>query len=157
MGGVMTTAGGRDAGGFTLIEMMVVLVVMGLLLALVFPHLGGSHRSLAAAAHDIGAELRLVRDEAIYRGRPTRFFARATEFGSSEDRRPHHVPPGMMLTVSIDRAGSAGSSGGIRFFPDGSSSGGRVVVTSGREALSVSVNWIDGDVSIAAEPPAARN
>jgi general secretion pathway protein H len=40
------------------------------------------------------------------------------------------------------------AAGSIRFFPDGSSTGGRVMIAAGNEKLSVDVNWLTGRVSI---------
>jgi len=38
--------------------------------------------------------------------------------------------------------------GGIRFFPDGSSTGGRISVARGQRTLVVEVDWLLGRVSV---------
>lgn len=151
--------GGCCAAGFTLIEMIVVLAVIGLVLALVLPNLGHSsgRYALAATAHDVAATLRIARDRAIARNRPTRFVANASSFGSAEDHHLRQVPPGITLsivgreqTVTRDRAS------GIRFFPDGSSTGGRIDLKAGTARYAVLVDWLNGDVSIEAQPAAPQ-
>ena len=41
---------------------------------------------------------------------------------------------------------------GIRFMPDGSSSGGRIELAHGGRRMLVGVDWISGRVSLAAQP-----
>ena len=38
--------------------------------------------------------------------------------------------------------------GRMRFFPDGSASGGKVVLREGGRATTVFVNWLNGDVQV---------
>lgn len=152
---------GRDGqSGFTLIEMIVVLVIIALVLALVVPNIGRStgRYAVAATAYDVAAAMRLARDRAIVESRPTRFLANADAFGPGGDRPLQHVPRGIALTVFGDDQGESGGRGDdIRFFPDGSSSGGRVDVTDGAAHYSVSVEWINGDVSIQSQRSAQRH
>ena len=44
------------------------------------------------------------------------------------------------------------SAGRVRFFPDGSASGARVVLNDGRSTASVLVDWLNGDVRIELRP-----
>jgi general secretion pathway protein H len=141
---------GPPAPGFTLIEMIVVLAVIALVLTLAVPNLGrspGTH-ALAATAHDVAAALRLARNRAITRNRPTRFLAMAGSFGAGDGNALQPVPRGIALEVSGGDAG--GRADDIRFFPDGSSTGGRIDVTAGAARYAVLVDWINGNVSIEA-------
>jgi general secretion pathway protein H len=143
--------------GFTLLELIVVLVVISLILALVVPNVGQrSGNALAATAHNVAAVLRLTRDQAITQSRPTLFVARAGAFGRGDDRRVWHVPQGVTLAfLDSGRRGSPQPSGTIRFYPDGSSTGGTLVLTNGATRYTVLVGWINGNVSIQSEPPGA--
>jgi len=145
--------------GFTLIEMMVVLAIIGLVLGLIVPNIGrgAGHYALVATARDIAATLRLTRERAISTNRPIRFVAATDTFGSSEDKKLRHVPWGIALTIS-DRVqlGSGNSTDRIQFFPDGSSSGGAVEVIDGAARYAVVVDWISGNVSIEPRSSTAR-
>jgi general secretion pathway protein H len=52
-----------------------------------------------------------------------------------------------LLTVSGERRNA--ETGGIRFNPDGSSTGGRVSIGDGRRSIAVGVDWLTGRVSVA--------
>jgi general secretion pathway protein H len=58
---------GDCSGGFTLIELMVVLVLLGVLLAVAFPSIGGGMATikLKTSSREIAATLRLARSKAI--------------------------------------------------------------------------------------------
>jgi len=58
---------GGYSGGFTLIELMVVLVLLGVLLAVAFPSIGGGMATvkLKTSSREIAATLRLARSKAI--------------------------------------------------------------------------------------------
>jgi general secretion pathway protein H len=158
-GGSRPAPGAFGQFGFTLLEMIVVLVIIGLVLSLIAPNFGrGSGRyAVAATAHDVAAALRLARDQAIARDRPTRFVAGADGFGANGDGHLRHVPRGITLVVSDAAQTDAGSdAGAIRFFPDGSSTGGGIDVTDGTARYAVIVNWLNGNVSIRPRPAAPR-
>jgi general secretion pathway protein H len=146
----------RGETGFTLIELIIVLAIIGALLALVVPNLGrrSANSALTATAHDVAAALRLTRGLAITRSRPTVFTARAGVFGRDDDRRVWHVPAGVTLAfLDSEQSGPPRSSGTIRFYPDGSSTGGALALTNGTTRYTVLVAWINGNVSIRSEPP----
>lgn len=116
--------------GFTLLEMMVVLAVMGLVLALVVgfgqPR---SHRLEAqAAARQVAAALRDARGQAIAEGIPVAF-------------RLPQLPP--WLTVFIQAP-----PGGIIFAPDGSASGGEVLLDGAGRRTAITTDWLTGRVAI---------
>lgn len=65
--------GGDNRSGFTLIEMMAVVVIMGFMLALVIPNLGFSRASaLRDQARTVAAQIELTRQLAIVTGKPHR-------------------------------------------------------------------------------------
>ena len=57
----------RSEGGFSLLELVVALVILGLLMAAVFPYLTSRPMNLRVDTNDLVANLRLARDLAISR------------------------------------------------------------------------------------------
>jgi general secretion pathway protein H len=125
--------------GFTLIEMIVVLVVLGLVLGLVITH--GPARSqrleLDAAARQVAGALRVARSRAIADGRVA-----LVSLGSGgyrlDGEAPTVLPPDILL---------AGDSV-IRFTPDGGSSGARIMLRGGDKRITISVDWLVGRVRL---------
>ena len=77
----MRAGGARRAGGFTLIELMVVLVVAGVLLSLVSLSGGGNaERALRYEAERVAQLLALAREEAQVLGTPIRFEANSDRY-----------------------------------------------------------------------------
>ena len=142
--------------GFTLIEMVVVLVVMGLMLGLVIGRGPMRSRTLNTRA-EVGAlagGLREARARAIATNRPV-------EFALDIEHKSFHIdsaPPTRLapeyalslLTTTGQRLNE--SEGAIRFDPDGSSTGGRIELTDGKRRVKIGVDWLSGRVSVADAP-----
>ena len=56
-----------------------------------------------------------------------------------------------LITARTERV--TAERGRIRFFPEGSSTGGRLTVSNGRESQSVDVDWLTGRVSLGQGAP----
>jgi general secretion pathway protein H len=119
----------RDSG-FTLLEMLVVIAVMGLILAMVLnfgpPQSHGL--TMRAATAETAAAMRMARARAIADDRPAALALPAL--------------PGW-ISASVE----AGP-GGIVFDPDGSTSGGSVVLNAGGRRATITADWLTGRVSI---------
>ncbi len=139
--------------GFTLIELTVALAIAALLLVAVMPN--GAHRygsvELRGSARDVAAALRLTRSRAITANREAEF---ALDLANAVYRpagaaAPVALPRGVSIVLfSAEDERLSGTVGAIRFFPDGSSSGGDVVLSRGGERYDVLVDWLTGGVSI---------
>jgi general secretion pathway protein H len=143
----------RGAAGFTLIEMLVVMAILGLSLVLVAGFRPPWSKGLAidATAAELAAQLRLVRSEAIAGNQSAALVvdlaARSYRGGGAA---PRPLPPGLaveLVTVAGER--QTGALGGIRFHPDGSSTGGRIVLADGARRVAVGVDWLTGRISVA--------
>lgn len=139
--------------GFTLLELLIVLTLMAMITAFVFPMFGGpvSTSELRASARSLAAGLRLARSEAVSQRRETLLTldVAGKRFRVDRDAQVHALPKRVELklfTAQNDLVDA--NTGSIRFFPDGGSNGGRITVASGTRKFDVDVDWLTGRVTI---------
>ncbi len=132
----------KPARGFTLIEMLVVLVILGLSIALILargPAQSGGF-DLQSAAETVAQQLRLARSEAIATDRITTFTGNTA------------LPPEVAMAMTTATGGKPRPLRAISFAPDGSSSGGRVVLIARGHERQILVDWLTGRISLADAP-----
>ncbi len=140
--------------GFTLLETLVVLAVLGLALGLAAQYAPGRGRPLEirAAASEIAATLRLGRARAIAGNRAVQVGFDAAAGAVALDGAVRRFGPPLGLVVTTRRALVAGSLAAIAFAPDGSSTGGRISVTDGQRVILIEVDWLTGLVAVTDAP-----
>ena len=139
--------------GFTLLELLVVMAILALLLTVVPPLVRGpmGTAELKSAVRQMAAGLRSARSQAIARNREAVFELdlEARRFRISGTQRTFQLPRRLALRLYAARSEfSNAQTGAIRFFPDGSSTGGRVTVSLDPRAYEVDVNWLTGRVTV---------
>ncbi len=137
--------------GFTLLELLVVLAIIGLAAAVALPALNRSpgRAELARGAQEVAAALRAARALAITENRPASFTADTLSGRFAADgQADRYVPDGIGLSVTTVQGQAAGDVADIRFFPDGSSTGGGVVLSRGALAYEVRVSWLTGAATV---------
>jgi general secretion pathway protein H len=139
--------------GFTLLEVIVVLVLAGIIysLMLALPSRGTSVADLKASARVLASGLRQAQSTAMVTRRDAvlSLDLDTREFLMPGDREPRKLPDGIDLKLYTAQSEVASASrGAIRFYPDGSSTGGRITVSSGERKFLVDVDWLTGRVSI---------
>jgi general secretion pathway protein H len=143
---------GKRKGGFTLFELLVVLVILSLMLVIIVPAFStGSGTELKATARTLAAALRSTRNQAITHGLPLVFTLDVERrlFQMGGQQRVHRLPQGIDLSLYTAQSELLGEeTGSIRFFPDGSSTGGRVTLSAKGRSYLVDVDWLTGKVSI---------
>ena len=141
------------ARGFTLIELLVVLTLIALLATLATPMIQRTVPGfeLQTAAEGLRTELRLARSAAIRDNRETWLLIDVDSGVYQRDHtaRVQAVSPAIRLTLLTARREQIDETQGrIRFFPDGTSTGGTVRLLRGERVYEVAVDWFDGRVSI---------
>lgn len=135
----MTSAADRDRdGGFTLIEMIVVLAILAIAIGLVVPLFGqrGSGAQLTAAAARVRAIMAEARATAIAENREIVFHGDRSG-GYWLDGRHRGLDAGDLRILTSGQAL-------IAFFPSGGSSGGRVIVQGPYSRREIAVDAVTG-------------
>jgi general secretion pathway protein H len=144
--------GGRRAGGFTLVELLVVLVIATMVLALVGTSISRSisGAEMRTASRKVAASLRYTRTHAILT-KSEQVFLVDTENRTYQaaDRKAEELPEGMNVELNTARSEVTSENvGGIRFYPDGGSTGGNVRLEANGRVYQVNVAWLTGEASL---------
>jgi len=139
--------------GFTLIELLVVLALLGLFITLMPTAMQNALPgvTLKVAARELVDTFRAARSQAVSGNRESFVLIDVDRQLYRIDKDgPNQVLPGK-LTVDLRTAASEQldeTRGRIRFYPDGTSTGGRVTLGSGDDAYNINVDWFDGRVEV---------
>lgn len=140
--------------GFTLVELIVVLAIAGLMLAVTPPLITAAMPGveLKAAARRTAGALRQTREIAIARGEDLawRLDLDAGKYRIPQVNRTGSLPSGIEIElIAAQDEMQSERVGGIRFYPDGTSTGGRVILKRDQRGYQVGVNWLTGRIRIA--------
>ncbi len=136
--------------GFTLLELLVVLTIAGLILAVAGPRLVGSiaRARLHASADAVATILKATRSRAMKT-------AQTTELTIASDQRHYRalgkdysLPANQRLSSEAQLRASDGFDPALQFFPNGSSNGGKIIISGGGRAIAIDVDWLTGRVSL---------
>lgn len=140
---------------------MLFIMVLGMGVIGVKLSSGQGPAELKAAGREIASALRHARGRAL-----TNRENQAVIFDLAENAYqitgvypPRTIPKSVDVTLDIAKADIDQSGGRIRFFPDGSSTGGRVTLSQGQREQRIDINWLTGNVGLTDEPesPPGRN
>jgi general secretion pathway protein H len=144
------------AKGFTLIELMAVIMLLAIVLTLVSVSFSKSLQSarIRGASRDLVAALRYTRGQAIVKGKQeVMTLSLDDNTYTAPNKNAVKLPKDMSLTLTTAETEQTGANtGGIRFFPDGSSTGGHISVFQGQREWRVNVAWLTGDISLDEKP-----
>jgi len=140
------------ATGFTLLEMLAVIILIGIAVVAVSISVtqGLASARVNAASSELAGALRATRTQAIVRAQVQNFDV-DIHANTYRDAKQHvvHLPRGLRLSITSAKEDQPDAhTGRIRFFPDGSSTGGRITLQSGRRQWHVNVSWLTGAVSV---------
>jgi general secretion pathway protein H len=137
---------------FTLIELMVVLAIIGLLMAVVAPRLPGVLDStrVKSAVREITANLKASRSNAVTSSTDEVliFNVENKTYGNDENNKTLDLPDDVKMSlITAETEQLSDDEGGIRFYKDGSSTGGQVKLEYKNNEYVVDVNWLTGKVN----------
>jgi general secretion pathway protein H len=150
----ISTAGDRDRrdSGFALYELILALAILGMVAVLAVPRLARPPGpvEIRIAADQIAAVFRSDRNAALRLRQPV-LSAVDVSHGmviAGAGDGVVHIPRGVKIQFVQSSRVLASEGSGIRFLPDGRSSGGAVTLSRGDFSYSVLVNWLTAGVRV---------
>ncbi|SMG62444.1 general secretion pathway protein H [methanotrophic bacterial endosymbiont of Bathymodiolus sp.] len=139
--------------GFTLIELLLVIVIIAMAAAVVAPNIGSGNQTanLNAAAREMSSALRFARGHALTHRKETVVMVNLEDNSYQITDRSKKYKVAKDIAISLDVAQSQiidQEHGGVRFFPDGSSTGGRITLELGDNKRQIDINWLTGQTEI---------
>ncbi|MFN3477449.1 MAG: GspH/FimT family protein [Candidatus Methylomirabilales bacterium] len=156
--------------GFTLLELVVVLVIVGMAFSLVLPAIGSGlrHWRLRGAAREVVTLLKFTRNQAVVKKEPFQVILDRSrnlywldkgdapvlsdpDQADEKGIRLYALPNGVRFgEVTVDGSNREGERVGILFFPRGSSTGGEVQILDERgKGYRIRVDPVTGHARIA--------
>jgi general secretion pathway protein H len=154
-GGLMVTGTLRQRG-FTLLELTVVLLIVVLGFSVIGLNLssGSDSTEIKAAARDIVSALRYARGQALMTHQETTVALDLSDSSYTVSGRDklYQIPATIDVTVVTAQTELTGEgTASIRFFADGSSTGGRITLKRGHAAWKIDINWLTGQIELESE------
>jgi general secretion pathway protein H len=142
----------RGDRGFALYELVLALAIMGLVAGLVLPRLArpAGPVEIRNAAEEIAALFRTDRNAALSARHDvvSRVDVASGLVRAGSSGRIVEIPRGVRVELVQSSRELAGGSSGIRFLPDGRSSGGVLTLSRNDFSYRVSVNWLTASVRV---------
>lgn len=142
----------RRISGFTLIELLVVMTLLVTLSAIMMPIFHPSPaQALQLATRDVTTALREVRRQASASHDRRRFMVDTAgrRYAVGDERSWRRLPEYLTIELTTARSLLAGRDlGGVEFFPDGSSTGGRIRLGCAGSVTQIDVEWLTGKIRI---------
>lgn len=143
----------RSNTGFTLLELIIVLGIMVLGFGAVAINMSAGNDSMAlkSAARDLASGLRYVRSQAMlsHSQRTLDFNLSHNSYSLAGQNKIYEIPETIDVTVSTAKEDLNEGVAQLRFFPDGSSIGGRIKLEKNKLSQEININWLTGHVSMA--------
>lgn len=135
--------------GFSLVELMVVLAIAALIMVAAVPSSVRFYDGMQRrqAVRDAVAMLSSARERALSSGRVQDVNVRPSTRRIWYGKKTHTLPEGLTLTVHGAAELNRENVGVIRFYPDGSASGGGIdIARDDGSGTRISVDWLVGRV-----------
>jgi len=145
-----SATGSSRAGGFSLLELLVVLAIAGLMAAVVLPSGARMYDNMQArgAVRDALAMLAVARNRALTSGVAQDVMVQPAKRLLWTGGREQRLPGNLSLTVHGAAELNRDDTGVIRFYPEGGASGGGIdILRADGSGTRISVDWLLGRVS----------
>ncbi len=145
----------RSIKGFTLLELMIVLFIVVLAVGAISINIanGNPASQIKAAARDMASALRYARGQALISRKRVWVSINLIDnsYRVSDREKKFTLPESMRLTLTLAENTVKNEKGRVVFYPDSSSSGGRIELEQGGFYQRIDINWINGNVTVADE------
>lgn len=143
----------QSSKGFTLLEIMLVLFIVLLGFGVIGSRISSGNDSAAhqAAARDMMSALRYARGQALISRKQSTVDINLDEntYTVSDKDKVYTIPEKIAVTVVTAQEELSGDGeAAIRFFPDGSSTGGRIKLERDGTNWQIDINWLTGQVDV---------
>ncbi len=143
----------RSNAGFTLLELIVVLAIVALGYSAVAVNFssGNDAMALKAAARDLTSGLRYVRSQAMlsHETATLDFNLSENSYSLTGQDKIYTLPENIDVTINTAKDELHDGVAQLRFFPDGSSIGGRITLEKKSHVQEININWLTGHVTLA--------
>lgn len=141
------------SNGFTLIELSVSLIILAMLAAMTAPYIPNAINSMQfkSATRELAYFLRAARSNAVAQQHETvvNLDLEKALYWTDQSKKTKPLPRNVHIKLITARSEQfSQNSSAIRFFPDGSSTGGQIIITSEKSFYTIDVNWLNGRVTI---------
>ena len=140
------------ARGFTLVELLVTLMIMVAMLGVAVPQFSRAmlHLQLRKSTQEIAAVLRQARNSSISQSRTAALVLDTEDhtLQSGPDGRVYQWPADIDVAVVSNATYVVARDTSIRFYPDGTASGGMLMVSANERSYTISVDWLTGRVRV---------
>ena len=149
---IVTSPAGSPAQGFTLIELMLVLMLMGIASVIVMPNIekGMQDREVRRSALGLAAAARNLRSRAIDEGMPQLLVLDIEQNNYRAARGAEvHLPADVKFSAVVGGEIVDREARQFVFFPNGSSHGGSIALSGGRGAsYSIRLEPLTGKIQV---------
>ena len=141
----------KNQSGFTLLEILIVMVMIVVIMSFFTSNMMKSldKAKIRAASKDLVSAMRYTRGQAVVKHeQKTIVFNVKEKTYKAPRKKTVKIPEAMEMYVYTAESDIANDSvGSIRFFSDGSSTGGWVKLVYGDKIWKINVNWLTGEIS----------
>lgn len=134
--------------GFSLVEMMIVLALIGLFAAISLPYNSGAadRTRLLSVSRALAARFTASRAQAVFENAPLRLQIDPStrNIVDATGRMLEAIPSDFTIAITSAQEESIAGESAIIFFADGGSTGGSVLLSKGSISTAIKVNWLSG-------------
>lgn len=145
----------RKEEGFTLAEMLVVLMIVAMMTTLSFPYLAGRNSSNTTEkfADKLQTMLKQSKQLALIQNQTVEviFLQSPRRFQSKKLKITVDVPAKLRIQINVGQDEIKPEKLRLAFYPDGSSSGGAFKITGEKKPVLIKVDWLTGVIDFKQE------